>query len=471
VIDWLSKLFSSASTPARVRSYDGGAGGRRWKGAGEMASQQAAGLAARGTLARRARYLVGNNALASAGVEAWVSALVGTGIKGQSAHPDPSHRAEISAAFEAWTDLADADGLTDFYGLQALAARRIVIDGEALGLLTTGEGGRLAIRLLDPEQLDGSMTRELGGGARIIAGVEFDGSGKRTAYFIFPDRPGLGFTLTSVRVPAENVVHVFRPDVPGQVRGISWFAPVLLRLNEHDQAIDAQLVRQKLSAMLAGFVIDPNGEGAGLGDPPAVNGILEGGLEPGTIKILSGGQDIRFSDPATIGAEATAFLTVTAREIAAGLGVPYEAMTGDLSSVNYSSIRAGLVEFRRRAEAIQHGIIAFQFLRPIWRQWLLTEFLSGRIKSPGSDLEALLAVKWITPKTQWVDPAKDIAAETEAIAAGLMSRREAIASRGYDIEAVDAEIAADHAREKSLGLDFAPKPAPMPVTPKKVAVE
>jgi capsid protein len=40
-----------------------------------------------------------------------------------------------------------------------------------------------------------------------------------------------------------------------------------------------------------------------------------------------------------------------------------------------------------------------------------------------------------------------------------MSRREAIASRGYDIEQVDAEIAADAARAKDLGLDFTAKPA------------
>jgi lambda family phage portal protein len=153
-------------------------------------------------------------------------------------------------------------------------------------------------------------------------------------------------------------------------------------------------------------------------------------------------------------------MTLTAREISAGLGVPFESLTGDLSSVNYSSIRAGLVEFRRRCEAIQHGTIAFQLLRPIWRRWLLTEILSGRINAPGFDRdpEAYLAVKWITPKQQWVDPAKDVQAETSAIAAGLMSRREAIASRGYDIEQVDAEIAADNARAKSLGLDFTAKP-------------
>lgn len=443
-----------------VRSYDGGAGGRRWRGAGEMANQNSAALAARGTLARRARYLTANNALAAAGTEAWVSALVGTGIKAQSAHPDPNVRTLINASFEAWTDRSDADGLTDFYGLQALVARRMIIDGEAVALMSVDQGG-LRIRLLDPEQLDGSMTRELGGGARIIAGVEFDAAGRRIAYHLFKERPGLGTSLQPIRVDSADVLHVFRVEAPGQVRGISWFAPVLLRLNEHDQAIDAQLVRQKLSAMLAGFIVDPEGQASGFanGEQPSISGLLEGGLEPGTLKVLNAGQDIRFSDPATIGAEAIDFLKVTSREIASGLGVPYEAMTGDLSSVNYSSIRAGLVEFRRKAEALQHGTLAFQLLRPTFRRWITVESLAGRLAAPGSDLEPLMAVRWITPKQAWVDPLKDSQAEVTAIAAGLMSRREAIASRGYDIEQVDAEIAADAARAKSLGLDFTAKPA------------
>ena len=310
----LRTIRRTMSRLAGVRSYDGGAGGRRWKGAGEMANQTAAALAARGTLARRARYLTANNALAAAGVEAWVSALVGCGVKAQSAHPDPNVRALINGNFEAWTDRADLDGLTDFYGLQGVVARRMVIDGEALALMSVDQGG-LRIRLLDPEQLDSSATRELGGGARIIQGVEFDAAGRRVAFHIFRERPGLGVALQPIRVPAEDVLHVFRPEFPGQVRGVSWFSSVLLRLREYDEAIDAQLLRQKLSAMLAGFIVDPEGTAAGFasGEQPSIAGLVESGLSPGTLSVLNSGQDIRWSDPADVGAEVIDFLKVTSR--------------------------------------------------------------------------------------------------------------------------------------------------------------
>ena len=46
----------------------------------------------------------------------------------------------------------------------------------------------------------------------------------------------LGITaLEPSRVPAEDILHVFEPLVPGQVRGISRFAPVLLRLRDLDE--------------------------------------------------------------------------------------------------------------------------------------------------------------------------------------------------------------------------------------------
>lgn len=448
MFDRIRNLFRGST-----RSYDGAGGGRRWRGTPDMPASLSAMHAARGPLARRARYLAANNALAASGVEAWVSALVGTGIKPQSSHADPDIRAALNLAFEAWTDDADADGLTDFYGLQALMVRRMVIDGESFALMVNTAAG-FHVRLIDAEQVDPSLNRDLPGGGRIVQGVEFNAAGRRVAYHVLPERPGMPFAslpLTARRVEAEHMVHLFKPETPGQVRGVSWFAPVILRLADLDQWRDAQLVRQKVAAMLAGFVTSTDGSGSPFDGEADQRGNLIGGLEPGTLKFLDPGQDVKFSTPAGIGVEVIDFAKITEREIAVGLGLPASILTGDLSAVNYSSIRAGLVEWRRRIEALQHGVIAFQALRPIWRRWAATEVLSGRVKTT---VDAALPVKFITPKQQWVDPAKDVQAELDAIAGGLMSRREAVTSRGVDIEALDAEIAADNARASALGLAF-----------------
>ena len=83
--------------------------------------------------------------------------------------------------------------------------------------------------------------------------------------------------------------------------------------------------------------------------------------------------------------------------------------------------------------------------------------LAGALKLPGYELRRRehQACAWLPPRFEWVDPQKDARAEVEQIAAGLKSRSQAIAERGFDAEQVDAEIAADRARERELGLSFA----------------
>jgi len=244
----IPQRISAAYRALTGRSFDAAGGGRRWTSFPDQPSTGAAILQGRETVARRARYLVGSNALAAAGAEAWVSALIGPGIRTMSQHPNKRTREKLNAAFARWSEDADADGVNDYAGLQALAARRLVIDGEALALKVY-DAGRLRLRLLDSQQLDASQHRELSGGGRIIQGVQFDALGRRVAYHIFPERPDFGaVSLTPRRVPADQVLHMFRAETPGQVRGLSWFAPVLLRLAELDKLADAQVIRQQIAA-------------------------------------------------------------------------------------------------------------------------------------------------------------------------------------------------------------------------------
>ena len=445
------------------RSFDAVTSGRRNRGSGRMHSVPISALAARNSLASQARYLENNSPIARAAVTAWVSNVIGPGIKGQSLCKSFRLRSAISSAFEAWGERADITGRMDLYAAQALAVHRMIVDGECFVLMINTERG-LRLKMIDAEQLDSGQSRELGGGRRIVQGIELDPDGRPIAYYLFPQPLNLGVAASSVRIDAADVCHLMRLDHPFMVRGLSWFAPCLTRMRDLDVAQDAQLTRQRVGALLTGFIIDPTGDGAlaasfATGEEHASNGSLLGGLEPGVLKVLNAGQDIRFSDPPEIGSEANEFMRATAREIASGLGLPYELLSGDLSSVNYSSIRSGLVEFRKRIEAVQYGIVVYQFLRRVFERWVLTENLAGRLGRPGQSMTELMAVKWVTPRREWVDPAKDAEAEISAIQSGLMSRREAVASRGLDVEALDAEIAADRQREKALGLSFDVKPS------------
>lgn len=459
----LAALRRLLRAPA-VRRFDAAGGSRRWDSRPSMGPLGPEVLAAAAPVRSRARYFYSNNPWAASGVNALATALVGAGITPASLHPVPETRKLLGSTFGAWSDRADADGITDFNGLQAAATIALIVDGEAFfHLNATAEGLRL--RLVPAEMIDASHTWELEGGARVVAGIEFDAAGNRVAYWISPVRPTDIYTnyLPPVRVPASDVLHLFKPLGAGQVRGISWLTPVLLRLSELDQLEDALLVGAKVAAMHAGFLTDLNGTGTGenpYSDGKQIGSILESGLEPGTLKFLPPGWDVKFSAPNQAN-ESIAFAQLQLRAVAAGLGVPEHLLTGDLRGANYSSLRAGLVAFRQRLEPIQYHTIIPQLLRPIWERVISLEVLRGTVAAPdfetaGSDY---LTAEWYPPAQPWVDPLKDIQAEALAVASGFKSRRQVVAGEGYAVEDVDAEIASDKQRADELGLTFS-NPSP-----------
>lgn len=368
---------------------------------------------------------------------------------------DADTRRAASRSFESWADDADAAGRTDFWGLQRDIARHLIVDGEALVIVHDDADG-VRLQVVAPEQLDEAKTAELGDGRMIASGVEFDAQGRRVAYWLLPHRPHSTFTdyAPSIRFDAADVLHIMRPLGAGQVRGLSWLAPAVLSASELDQLMDALLVGAKTSAMFAGFLTDLNSTGALPFDGEQAGNIMDTGLEPGTLKVLPAGVDVKFSAP-DAAKDSPAFLRMNLQALAAALGLPEHLLSGDLTNANYSSLRAGLLPFRARVEQAQYGTLVPQFLRPVWRRWIVAEVLSGRL-----DLTPDLAAEWIMPRPMQVDPQKDLAAVKEALALGLTSRTKAINEFGWNADDLDEEIAADRARERDLGLTFGPTDTP-----------
>jgi lambda family phage portal protein len=424
------------------------------------------------TLRTRSHDIARKNPYAANAIDSIVSNCIGTGIKPQSKAKDAEFRKKIQELWLHWTDEADAAGLCDFYGLQALVLRSVIEGGECFVRLKIDKSNAmvpLKLQVLESEHLDSSKDSVLPNGNVIRSGIEFDKTGKRVAYYLYREHPGECSLLTnlnidSVRIPAKEILHIFKPLRPGQIRGEPWLSNVLLKLHELDQYEDAELVRKKTAAMFAGFVtrLDPESGMFGEGEANS-SGAALAGLEPGTMQFLDPGEDVKFSSPADVGGTYEAFIKQQLRATAVGLGISYEMLTGDLSSVNYSSIRAGLVEFRRKCGALQHNLIVFQLCRPIWGRWLELAILSGALEVPQDSSFSL--VKWIPPGFAWVDPQKEVVSQLNAVKAGFKSRTEVISEFGYDIEEIDDEIQKERQREKEMGLVFDSNPNNASVPP------
>lgn len=414
-------------------------------------------------LRARARQIVRSNPYASNAADSFVANAVGTGIKPSSLVKDIALKNRIQEVWLAWTDEADADNLTDFYGLQALVARAMFEAGECFIRFRPrrAEDGLtvpLQIQVLEAELLPFNKTGSHNGNA-LRCGIEFDHIGRRVAYHFYRNHPGDATEQENrgeiVRVPASEILHVYRPQRPGQIRGVPWIAPALVKLFLLDQYDDAELDRKKVAALFAGFITKNAPEDNILGESAAASdGSAVAGLSPGTMQVLLPGEDVKFSSPADVGGSYEMFQYRTLLAACAAMGIPYTNVTGDLKAANYSSIRAGTVEFRRRLDQFQHATLVFQMCRPIWLRWLEAAALSGALDMPefSKNPHLYTPVKWIPPKWEWVDPLKDRQAEKIAQECGWKAPSDIIESEGYDIDETYERIAADQRRRDELGI-------------------
>ena len=432
-----------------LRRYEGASRGRRTENRMTSGtSADSASASALKLLRDRSRDLVRNNPFAAKAVQVIVSNTVGTGIVAQAQAQRSRRRSQqITDLWLSWAldpQQCDYNGRLDFYGFQALAMRTIVESGEVLIRRRTNTGQRvpLQLQIMEPDFIDTSRDVSLDNGALIRQGIEYDGAGRRVAYWLYDEHPGESHlratNFTSSRVPASEIIHCFRQNRPHESRGIPWAAPVMLTLRDLDDYSSAQILKQKISACFAGFVVDTEAADAGL------DGEIFDKLEPGALELLPPGKDIRFANPPTVG-DFDKVARNLLLQVASGFGVTYESLTGDLNETSFSSGRMGWLEFHRNIEQWRWQMLVPQLLNPVWAWFINAGSIAG-LRSEG------IVAHWTPPRRELIDPSKEILAVKDAVRAGFMSLSEAQREFGYDPEEVITEIAQDNERLDSLGV-------------------
>ena len=441
-----------------VRAYDAAQNNRRtdgWRTTSSGAIEEV--RRARPLLRNRARDLVRNNAWAARAMDIKVSNTVGTGIMPRADGPDDGLNKQIDTLFAAWAAGCAPESGGNFYALQALADRTRAESGESLVVLDrTGSvapaGIRLALQVLEGDWLVDETDRLSRAPTLWRDGIQFDASGRRTAYRIYSAHPTEVSLLAANRtrdVPAADLIHLYRQDRPGQIRGIPDIASVVMRLRDLDDYHDAALLLAKIHACLGVFVTQPNGAAASplgaAGTDAAGNRIEE--IAPGMVAYLAPGEEPHFLAPEGAGPCAE-YTRIALHMIAAGIGVTYHQLTGDLSQANYSSLRAGSLEFRRQIEQHQHLRLIPMLCEPVWRAFLDAAVLADRLPRAARDVPAI----WTPPRFELVDPIRDTGAMREQVRAGFMSWGDAVAEMGFDPTAKLAEIALWRDRMRAAGL-------------------
>ncbi len=456
IVTWVSPVAGAKRLKARfaisgaLRAYEGAAMGRRtdgWRTASTSANAEIG--VASDRLRQRARDLVRNNTYAAKGIQVICSNVVGTGIMARPIAAKQGQEKRLMADWKAWASSlsCDFEGRKDFYGIQKLALRSAAEGGDML-LRRRFTNKRLEIQCLEADFLDSTKDGEqLTNGNYIVQGIEFTPENKRAAYWLWPIHPGdvrKNAKLQSVRVPAEDIIHIFREDRIGQARGVTWLAPCIIRMRDFDEYEDAQLVRQKIAAAFVGFVKDITGPETSTGLGSGTPGTPEK-IEPGAFEILPPGKEVQFSNPPGVDGYRD-FSDISLHAIAAGLGITYESLTGDLKGVNYSSGRMGWIEFSRNIEDWQWNMLIPHLCNGVFKWFSDWNELVTGVKCLGAE--------WTPPRRTMLDPSKEYQGMITAIRGGLLTLSEALRGQGYEPKEVFAEWAEDAKLLNELGLIF-----------------
>ncbi|WP_200952427.1 phage portal protein [Mesorhizobium sp. Root552] len=447
------QMRKNALNEARM-AYDAATRSRRsqgWRVVSTDANAELLGASSR--LRDVARDMVRNVPLAARAKKVIAHNVVGSGIIPTISAGDERVKDRLEGLLKDHFDTTacDAYGRHDLYGLQNLAMGTIVESGEVLVRYRPRrkeDGLPLAFQLqvMEPDYLDSSVSGPQPNGNFAVQGIEFNGYGKIVAYHLFREHPGSMATFSlpvSDPVSAERVSHIFYTDRPGQARGVTWFAPVILRMRDKADFSDAHLIRQKVAACYAVFVRSTEGND-GI-DSTKANPYPVESLEPGMIERLNDGEDVTFGSPPQVG-DYGDYIKAHDREIAAALGISYEALTGDLSNVNFSSGRMGWLEMQRNIDAWRNFMLIPQMLNPIGQAFLNIASAAGTVGDA--------TVQWTAPRREMINPSEEVKASRDAIRTGLSSRSNEQRKLGFDPVDLDTEIAADNQRADALSLIF-----------------
>lgn len=416
----------------------------------------------------RARALVRDNPYGARIVDVWTAHLIGDGItaawQDNEGIPDQVRQ-------QAWTRWAedgecDADGELDFYGQQQLAARTVIESGECLirkrvRRLSDGLAIPLQTQVLEPDHLDHTKSQQLNNGGVIHMGVQFTPLGRREGYWLYRNHPGdntFAYQRDSYFVPADQIIHLYRKKRPGQVRGITWLAPVGNKIRDLGDYHDALIMKAKIEACVAAFITSTDdGSAVGPADTAtdAVSGLLQEyqTLEPGTISRLRPGEEVTFSQPSASGAH-DAYTRQFEQNIAIGAGLTYDQITSDLSRANFASLRAGKIEFRRDLSQIQWHVFIAGMCEPIGRAF--NDYGQAAGLWGATPAKAL----WMPPRNEPIDPVKDTAAEESDMDNLLEPWSATVRKRGHDPRTLAAALKADQDLFNEFGLERISKNMP-----------
>lgn len=407
-----------------------------------------------------ASELVRNNPTAKRIIDVWTTKLIGYGI---TVTPKDLLLKKLWTEW-ALTNLCDSEGRLNIYGQQELAIRSMIERGEVLIRMRPRFESDMPglpafqLQILEGDYLDHLLNVPYGNNT-IIQGVEFNQLGKPVAYWCHKTHPGNGTLLSliskttdRVRIPAEDIIHLFKSDRPGQIRGMTWLHAVIKMLIKSQRLDEALLTQAEVQALIAAVIIssaDPTK--TVLSDKKGKDGSQE--IVPGMMIRMKPGDDVKFLTPSGSG-DMTPFKKTINQAIAAGCGLSYGSISQDTSNSNYTSMRFGELETRTIVEQIQWNLLIPLFIQPIYNR-----FVDKCIEAGLVPRNVDRSVTFMPPAQQFISPKDDMEAMVYAAQTGITTPQNILNAQSEDLLEVLQRVkeARDAADKIGIELPIIPK--------------
>lgn len=395
-------------------------------------------------------HLMRNNPLLRVGASRFRASCIGGGAKPVF---DPKlFSTDFVQSFNEWCLYCDFDENTNFAGVQALAVITMLIDGSAFIVRRrTLNHVPLQVQVVSPLCLASELERE-GKGSYVRGGILYAKNGKvqKYAFYKLPrDHPE--FDEEAVNwLPASDVIHLRDVIHAGQSSAQPWVSAGadFVKQYKDNQTVEIKSrmkrIGQQVFALKEGTV---NQNAGAPGTPKQKEKLI---INAGGVTFLNGVKEIKTASPAEIAGNYQEHNNQVLRMVAGLFGITYEMLTGDLTQVNYSSIRAGMINHRRFIGQLRDIVLNPNFNRMIG--WFIDAYhltsgkpLTNYFENPYPYLDPV----WIWPEWEEIDPLKAAKALVLEMQNDITSLEEVSNSRGKTLnQQLDSVQRSKQAKEK-----------------------
>ena len=377
----------------------------------------------------------------------------------------------IESVFDAWASRKSCsiDGSLNFYELQVLAFKSVLLDGDCFVVFSKDYSRPFyfQVGLIEGERVTDPTIKP--NGVMIDEGVELDSLGRPVAYYIANRNPESELSgqpiLQFERMPIYNefgdreILHLFNPERIGQRRGVPFLAPVIETLKQLSRYTDAELMAAVVSGMYSVFFEHPERESGQVGEESYASEEGLGGIDGlenitqqemyGTVIDLPEGVKVSTASPGRPNQNFNSFIESLVRQIGGALGIPAELLFLHFTA-SYSASRGALLEAWKLFRYWREWF-ASNFCQPVYEKFL-TEYLTSIcdkefINCPINEMDKYFWAAWTGPSQGQLDPVKEVNAAILRVNNGFSTyQRETGELTGEDFEMNISQLI----REKEL---------------------